>query len=50
LRRVLLLARTRQAVNEPEAKLKAVRMAARLSFPTADVEQMLSDIEQGYSN
>jgi len=48
VRRVLREARTRQPVNDPEAKLKAVRKAARYSFPTADVEEMLSEIEQGY--
>ena len=48
VRRVLRKARTRQPVNDPEAKLKAVRKAARYSFPTADVEEMLSEIEQGY--
>lgn len=48
VRRVLREARTRQPVNEPEAKLKAVRKASQFSFPTADIEQMLSEIEQGY--
>lgn len=48
VRRVLREARTRQPVNDPEAKLKAVRKAARYSFPTADIEEMLSEIEQGY--
>jgi hypothetical protein len=48
VRRVLREARTRQPVNDPEAKLKAVRKAARYSFPTADIGEMLSEIEQGY--
>jgi hypothetical protein len=48
VRRVLREARTRQPVNEPETKLKAVRKASRNSFPTSDIEQMLSEIEQGY--
>jgi hypothetical protein len=48
VRRVLREARSRQPVNDPEAKLKAVRKAARYSFPTADIEEMLSEIEQGY--
>jgi hypothetical protein len=48
VRRVLREARARQPVNDPEAKLKAVRKAARYSFPTADIEEMLSEIEQGY--
>jgi hypothetical protein len=28
--------------------LRAVRRAAEYSFPTADVKQMLSEIERGY--
>jgi hypothetical protein len=35
-------------VSEPEVKLKAIRRAAQYSFPTADLEQMLSEIERGY--
>lgn len=48
VRRVLREARTRQPVNDREAKLKAVRKAAQYSFPTADIEEMLSEIAQGY--
>jgi hypothetical protein len=48
VRRVLREARTRQPLNDPEAKLKAVRKAARYSFPTSDIEEMLSEIEQGH--
>jgi hypothetical protein len=31
----------------PEAKLKAIRKAAEYSFPTADIQQMLAEIERG---
>jgi hypothetical protein len=48
VRRVLREARTREPVNEPETKLKAVRKATQYSFPTSDIEQMLGEIEQGY--
>ena len=48
VRRVLREARSRQPVHEPQMKLKAVRKAAECSFPTADIEQMLAQIEQGY--
>ena len=48
VRRALREARMRQPANDPEAKLKAVRKAAQFSFPTADIEQMFSEIEQGY--
>jgi hypothetical protein len=40
----------RQPASDPEAKLKAVRKASRYSFPTADIDQMLSEIEQGYGS
>jgi hypothetical protein len=47
-RRVLRLARSGQASGDPERKLKAIRKAATYSFPTADIEQMLDEIERGY--
>ena len=48
VRRTLRDAQRSKPVNAAEAKLKAVRRAAEHSFPTADIEQMLSEIEQGY--
>lgn len=48
VRRTLREARTRRPVVEPEVKLKAIRRAAAYSFPTADIRQMLSEIERGY--
>ena len=48
VRRTLRDARASRPVNDPETKLKAVRRGAKYSFPTADVEQMLSEIERGY--
>ena len=48
VRRILREARSRQPVHEPQLKLKAVRKAAEYSFPTADIEQMLAEIERGY--
>ena len=48
VRRVLSDARKSRPVIEPETKLKSVRHAAQHSFPTADIEQMLSEIERGY--
>ena len=41
-------AQSTKSVIEPEAKLKSIRQAAQYSFPTADVEQMLSEIERGH--
>jgi hypothetical protein len=48
VRRALRSARSREPVNPPEVKLKAIREAAKLSFPSGDIEQMLAEIEQGY--
>jgi hypothetical protein len=48
VRRVLREARAGRPTVEPEAKLKAVRRAVEYSFPTADVKQMLIEIERGY--
>lgn len=48
VRRALRAARMREPVIDPQAKLKAIREAAKHSFPTADIDQMLAEIEQGY--
>ena len=48
VRRVLKEARASRPVIETETKLKAVRQGATHEFPTADMEQMLSEIERGY--
>lgn len=48
VRRVLRQAREQKPSKEPEAKLRAVRQGVEFSFPTSDIDQMLSDIERGY--
>ena len=48
VRRALREARLSRPAVAPETKLKSVRNAAKLSFPTADIQQMLGEIEQGY--
>jgi len=48
VRRVLRDARAARPVIDPETKLRALRRGAQYSFPTADLEQMLSEIERGY--
>ena len=48
VRRTLREARADKPSSDPDMKLKAVRRAAELSFPTADIEQMLGEIERGY--
>jgi hypothetical protein len=48
VRRALREAKSRRASAEPQSKLKSVRRAVGCSFPTADIEQMLAEIERGY--
>ncbi|MCX6637522.1 MAG: antitoxin [Acidobacteria bacterium] len=38
---------SRQPLATPQAKLRAVRKAVEYSFPTADIQQMLAEIERG---
>jgi hypothetical protein len=47
VRRALRTAKARTPVNEAEVKLKAVRRATNHAFPTADIDQMLSEISRG---
>jgi len=46
------LARARQSEPSGDAarKLQAVRSAARLEYPTADIQDMLAEIELGYAD
>ena len=48
VRQALREARSQRPLAEPERKLKAVRAAARYSFPTAEIGDMLREIERGY--
>jgi hypothetical protein len=48
VRRTLREARMRQPGIDPAVRIKAVRRAAQHSFPTADINQMLHEIERGY--
>jgi hypothetical protein len=48
VRRALRKAREQQSPADPEVKLRAIRLGAEFSFPTADVEEMLGEIERGY--
>jgi hypothetical protein len=48
VRRTLSEARMNRPGIEPEAKLKAVRRAVKYSFPTADIDRMLREIDRGY--
>jgi len=48
VRRVLRHAQSSRPVQDKEFKLKAIRKAVEHSFPTADIDQMLEEIERGY--
>jgi hypothetical protein len=49
VRQALATARRREPVGDAGKKLDVVRAAARHSFPTADINEMLAEIERGYS-
>lgn len=47
VRRTLREGRRREPAGDLDAKLRAVRTAARHEFPTAEIDEMLADIERG---
>ena len=49
VRQTLFELRPGKPAKSAEEKLRAIRKAASHNFPTADIEQMLDEIEQGYS-
>ena len=48
VRQALRLARRDEPATDPQRKLAVVREAARGGYPTADIQTMLTEIEQGY--
>ncbi len=48
VRQALVQARRREPSREVASKLEVIRAAARMDFPTADIDRMLEEIEQGY--
>jgi len=48
VRQALSQVRRREPSANADKKIQAVRAAARYQFPTADVDQMLAEIESGY--
>jgi hypothetical protein len=49
VRQALRAARRREPGGDVAKKLDAVRAAARHTFPTADIDQMLAEVERGYT-
>jgi hypothetical protein len=48
VRQALATARRREPVGDAGKKLDVVRAAARHAYPTADIDDMLAEIERGY--
>ena len=48
VRQALAVARRREPVGDVGRKLEVVRAAARHSYPAADIDAMLTEIEAGY--
>jgi len=49
VRRALRSARRAQPLTDAGRKLHVVRLAARHAFPAPDIDQMLAEIERGYT-
>jgi hypothetical protein len=49
VRRALRDARRREPRGDIAGKVRAVRAAALHEFPTADIDEMLDEIERGYA-
>ena len=49
VRRALRQAGEREPSIEAGRKLEAVRAAVKYEYPTADIDQMIREIEQGYT-
>jgi len=50
VRQALRKAMRHRSGDDVDRKLECVRSSARHEFPTADIDQMLSDIEKGYGS
>jgi hypothetical protein len=48
VRQALAMARRREPVGDLGKKLGVVRAATRHAYPTADIDEILADIESGY--
>lgn len=48
VRQALAVARRQEPLGNVSQKLEAIRAAARHSYPTAEIDTMLAEIEAGY--
>ena len=49
VRHALRAARRNRSAKDAAKKIAVIRSAARNEFPTGDIQQILKEIEQGYS-
>ena len=50
VRQALVQARKSEPSREVRSKLEVIQASARMDFPTADIDRMLEEIEQGYAS
>ena len=50
VRQALVMARRNEPSRAAASKLEVIRSAAHMEFPTADIDRMLEEIEQGYGS
>jgi hypothetical protein len=50
VRQALDLAQRREPLGGAGKKLEVIRAAARLAFPSGDIDRMLAEIEMGYGS
>ncbi len=50
VRRTLRSARDGESAGDIKKKLEVVRVAARCSYPSADIAQMIAEVESGYGS
>jgi hypothetical protein len=49
VRQTLRSAKNREPLGDTKKKLDVVRAAAKLGFPTGNIDQMIAEIESGYN-
>jgi hypothetical protein len=50
VRGALRLARRQEPLGDRDRKLASIRAGARHAFPTAEIDQMLTEIDAGYTD
>ena len=50
VRQALYQAHRREPLGKVGKKLEVIRAAARLNYPTGDIDRMLAEIEMGYGS